>query len=274
MSAGDGQATDFPRFTRMEPPMQDTQALIRKCFAAYESKDREIVEGLLSEDFTFSSPIDDNIDRKTYFERCWPNSEGHLKFEFEKIFVQGNEGFVTYALMKKDGSKTRNTEFFVTDGRQIRHVDVYFGSDTAASATEEEIRAIVEGTVQACRSGDVEALLESYAKDMLAFDLIDPLQYHGADEVGKRAAQWLGSFQGSIQYDLAELKITAGDTAAFCHSLNHVHGTKVSDGQVIDMWWRATLGFEKVDGQWTVTHSHTSVPFNMETGQASMGLKP
>lgn len=254
--------------------MKNTEELIRKCFAAYETRDRAALEDLLAEDFTFSSPIDDRIDRQTYFERCWPNSEGHMKFEFEQVFVQGNEAFVTYVLTKKDGSQTRNTEFFVTDGRHIRHVDVYFGSDTASSATEEEIRAIIEGTVQACRDGDVEALLKSYAKDMLAFDLIEPLQYRGADEVGRRAAEWLSSFKGGIQYDLAELKITAGDTAAFCHSLNHVHGTKVDDGQAIDMWWRATLGFEKKEGQWRVTHSHTSVPFNMETGKASMGLKP
>ena len=32
--------------------------LVRKCFSAYELKDRRIIEDLLSDDFTFTSPID------------------------------------------------------------------------------------------------------------------------------------------------------------------------------------------------------------------------
>ena len=34
--------------------------LIRKCFSAWEAKDRETLEGLLAEDFTFTSPNDDD----------------------------------------------------------------------------------------------------------------------------------------------------------------------------------------------------------------------
>ena len=41
--------------------------LIRKCYAAYETNDRKAVENILSDDFTFSSPLDDHIDRATYF---------------------------------------------------------------------------------------------------------------------------------------------------------------------------------------------------------------
>jgi hypothetical protein len=40
--------------------------IVRKCFAAY-LKNRAALEDLLSEDFVFSSPYDDRIDRKTYF---------------------------------------------------------------------------------------------------------------------------------------------------------------------------------------------------------------
>jgi ketosteroid isomerase-like protein len=40
------------------------------------------------------------------------------------------------------------------------------------------------------------------------------------------------------------------------------------------MFWRATVCFEKLNGQWLVTHEHSSVPFNMETMQASLDLKP
>src|ERR1700694_4471746 len=44
--------------------------LIRKCFSAYENKDRKVVESRLTNDFVFTSPYDYRIDRETYFKRC------------------------------------------------------------------------------------------------------------------------------------------------------------------------------------------------------------
>jgi ketosteroid isomerase-like protein len=44
--------------------------MMRAYFAAYENKDRPAMEALLSDDFTFTSPRDDHINRATYFARC------------------------------------------------------------------------------------------------------------------------------------------------------------------------------------------------------------
>ena len=40
------------------------------------------------------------------------------------------------------------------------------------------------------------------------------------------------------------------------------------------MWWRATVCYRKLDGRWLVTHEHASVPFDAQSGQASLGLEP
>ena len=254
----------------MEP--KTAPDLIRAAYFAYEVKDRSLIEPLLSEDFTFSSPLDDNIGRQAYFERCWPNSENHRAFRIERCFSEGNEAFVTYTCERTDGAKFRNTEFFKTDGFRIRHVEVYFGRDTAALAAETAVRAIVEATVQAIRAKDAAALMAHYAEDVRAFDLLVPLEYTGSSTLHERAAAWLSSFEGPVQYDLHELRIAASDGTAFAHSLNHVRGRQ-STGEV-DMWWRATLGFEKREGTWRITHGHSSVPFEMETGKAAVGLRP
>jgi hypothetical protein len=97
-------------------------------FAAYQSKDRGVAERTLTDDFTFTSPYDDAIDRATYFERCWPNSERIRVFDIERIFEQGNEAFVTYRIVNDDGQEFRNTEFHRFDGDRIRSVAVYFGA--------------------------------------------------------------------------------------------------------------------------------------------------
>jgi ketosteroid isomerase-like protein len=109
-------------------PSADKTAIIRALFAAYLSNDRKVVEDLLADDFRFTSPYDDNIDKATYFERCWRNSDWIERHELQRIFVEGDEGFVTYNCVAKSGRNFRNTEFFVFDGDKIKRIDVYFGA--------------------------------------------------------------------------------------------------------------------------------------------------
>ena len=101
---------------------------IRAIFAAYLAGDRSCVEDTLSDDFRFTSPYDDNIDKATYFERCWKSSEWIERHELERIFVEGDEAFVTYLCVAKGGKRFRNTEFFVFDRDKVRRIDVYFGA--------------------------------------------------------------------------------------------------------------------------------------------------
>jgi hypothetical protein len=60
----------------------DLAALARASYRAYRDKDRETIEALIADDFHFTSPLDNRIDRSTYFARCWPNSASIVGFEF------------------------------------------------------------------------------------------------------------------------------------------------------------------------------------------------
>lgn len=101
---------------------------IRAIFAAYLSGNRELVEDALSDDFRFTSPYDDNIDKPTYFERCWKNSDWIERHELERIFEEGDGAFVTYLCVAKGGKSYRNTEFFSFDRDKVKRIDVYFGA--------------------------------------------------------------------------------------------------------------------------------------------------
>jgi ketosteroid isomerase-like protein len=83
----------------------------------------------------------------------------------------------------------------------------------------------------------------------------------------------LSSFQTPLDYEVRDLSVTTGGDVAFSHSLNHIDGT-TKDGQRIEMFWRSTVGFRKIDGQWIATHQHSSVPFDPESGRASVDLRP
>jgi ketosteroid isomerase-like protein len=114
----------------------DRAETIRRIFAAYLADDRKFVENAFSEDFRFTSPYDDNIDKASYFERCWQDGDWIERHELERIFVEGDEAFVTYRCVAKDDGKGdskrgrtfRNTEFFVFAGDKVKRIDVYFGA--------------------------------------------------------------------------------------------------------------------------------------------------
>ena len=101
---------------------------IRAYFRAYESKDRPALEALLNESFTFGSPHDPHLDRSTYFERCWPNSQRTEAFEIIKLMVEGNDAFILYSATAKDGSTFANTEYFRFENGKVREVRVFYGS--------------------------------------------------------------------------------------------------------------------------------------------------
>ena len=45
--------------------------VVRAAFAAYIAQDRQAAERLIADDFMFTSPQDDHIDREAFFERCF-----------------------------------------------------------------------------------------------------------------------------------------------------------------------------------------------------------
>jgi ketosteroid isomerase-like protein len=112
----------------MKPSYQHKTEIIRALFAAYIANDRKAVENALTDDFRFTSPYDDEIDKATYFARCWRNTDWIERHELERIFVEGDEAFVTYKCLAKGGKNFRNTEFFSFEGDKIKRIDVYFGA--------------------------------------------------------------------------------------------------------------------------------------------------
>jgi|SRR4030095_1390678 hypothetical protein len=96
-------------------------------YEAYVKKDRATIETLIARDFHFTSPLDNHIDRATYFARCWPNSERIAGFRFIRVAPNGDNVFVTYEGRTTDGDQFRNTEVITTRLSQIVNVEVYFG---------------------------------------------------------------------------------------------------------------------------------------------------
>jgi uncharacterized protein (TIGR02246 family) len=140
---------------------------------------------------------------------------------------------------------------------------------------ETKIRALIDSWASAMRAKNADGLVSHYAPDNVKFILASPLQYTRDNPFDKKdLEEWFSSFQGPIDYENRDLNITAGDDVAFCHSLNRMMAT-TTNGSKLDLWFRQTLGFRKIEGRWRITHEHSSVPFYMDGSyKASVDLKP
>jgi ketosteroid isomerase-like protein len=80
-------------------------------------------------------------------------------------------------------------------------------------------------------------------------------------------------WQGPIEYEIRDQKITAALDVAFSHSLNHMRATG-TEGEETDLWFRQTLCFRKEGSAWKIAHEHDSVPFYMDDARAAIDLAP
>jgi ketosteroid isomerase-like protein len=115
----------------MEPNISE---VVRAYFAAWPARDREGMERVLTDDFQFTSPLDNSLDRATFLERCWPRSEDIASLDLKRLIPDGYLAFVTYELTMKDGRSFRNSEAVTVRDGKVREVEVYFGWDVPHKA--------------------------------------------------------------------------------------------------------------------------------------------
>jgi uncharacterized protein YndB with AHSA1/START domain/ketosteroid isomerase-like protein len=112
-----------------KPSTPPIVAVARASYQAYVDKDRQAIEVLLADDFHFTSPLDNWLDRATYFARCWPNSQTIAGFDFIHLVPDGDRVFVTYEGKTTGGKRFRNTEIVTVRNGKIIDAEVYFGWD-------------------------------------------------------------------------------------------------------------------------------------------------
>jgi ketosteroid isomerase-like protein len=125
--------------------MQDDEmrTMARACYHAYATGDRSILDRVLADDFRFSSPYDDDIDKAEYFARCWPNHDRIAAHHIQSITVNGDAAFVFYICALKSGARFRNIERFVFDRGRISRIEVYFG-DAPIGMGKRDYLALIE----------------------------------------------------------------------------------------------------------------------------------
>lgn len=133
------------------------------------------------------------------------------------------------------------------------------------------IKRVVEARCRAVADGDSAGIVADVAEDVTIFDVVGPMFAKGKSAAMKRAEEWLDSYDGSPSWGIKDLHVVAGDDVGFCHCISRVQG-QLKTGEHIDMWFRTTLGFRNINGNWQIVHDHSSDPFDPETGMATMAM--
>jgi len=81
----------------------------------------------LADGFTFTSPLDDHLDVKTFKERCWPNAYNIKRFDVEKFVVDGGDVFVITTGWTNNGKSLRNMDCFKVKDGKIGAYECFFG---------------------------------------------------------------------------------------------------------------------------------------------------
>lgn len=128
---------------------------------------------------------------------------------------------------------------------------------TQTSAPEAEIRALIREWEHAVQTGNMEAILAPHIDEVVMYDVPEPLQSNGLKAY--RDTWDLFFRYGTPAPDvfiIEDLAVTAGEDVAFAFGLLRIGG---SEKPVC----RLTLGLEKRDGEWLITHEHHSAPHTL-----------
>lgn len=129
-------ALGLMRSARAEEKGSNLKEPLRTYYLAWEKKDWNLMDGVLADGFTFSSPNhDDHIPKHAFKERCWPQVEFIERFELESMLTRSDEAFVKYLCRTTKGTAFRNVEFYQFTAGKIQSIECYFGGAGFPSAS-------------------------------------------------------------------------------------------------------------------------------------------
>ena len=112
-----------------------------------------------------------------------------------------------------------------------------------------------------------------YTDDVVAYDVVPPLQYIGKAAYRADYQQFLSQYDSDLKLEVRDLHVGAMGDLGYATGLESISGT-LKNGQKSNVWLRFTSLFRKFDGRWLDFHDHVSVPADIESGKAMLELKP
>ncbi len=152
---------------------------------------------------------------------------------------------------------------------------VFARQSSAKESDEAEIRAMEAAMIKAYAAKDLDHGLAPYLQDetLFVFDAIPPRQYVGIKAWRADNEGFLAMFQGPLNAEMSDLSVTANGRLGFGHNIQHFSGTD-KNGKPIDLTFRVSDGYRKINGKWMIVEEHISFPVDIASGKADFSSKP
>ena len=123
-------------------------------------------------------------------------------------------------------------------------------------SNETAIRNLIHDWSDAVCKGDIDRVAANRAKDIVMFDVPEPIQEKGLDAYRNTWKVFFAhNAPGPDRFRISELKIVADAQVAFAHGLLTIGGGAAH--------CRLTIGLQRIEGRWYVVHEHHSMPISL-----------
>ena len=152
---------------------------------------------------------------------------------------------------------------------------VFVRQSSAKESDEAAIRAMEAAMIRAYAAKDLDNALAGYVQDdtLFVFDAIPPRQYVGIKAWRADNEGFVALFQGPFKAEMSDLSVTANGKLGFGHNIQRFTGTG-KDGKPIDLTFRVSDGYKKINGKWMIVEEHLSFPVDVASGKADLSSKP
>jgi uncharacterized protein (TIGR02246 family) len=141
------------------------------------------------------------------------------------------------------------------------------------AAAAQEIRGWIDHWTKAVTAKDVDRVMELYTDDVVACDVVPPLQYVGKAAYRGDWQQFFSQYDSDLRVETRDLHVGGSGEFGYATGLQMISGRR-KHGEKSGVWVRFTSLYRKVNGKWLDFHDHVSVPVDIEYGKALLDLKP
>lgn len=138
-----------------------------------------------------------------------------------------------------------------------------------------ELQDVLENYTSAVHEKDVEKFISAYNSDVHLYDCWGDWECKGVSQWRESVKEWFDglSQEGvTLKTQFDDLVVQESSDLAFLHCA--VTFAAYNDSEKIrQLTNRFTFGLRKENGSWTITHEHSSLPINMETGKGMFNLR-
>jgi uncharacterized protein (TIGR02246 family) len=136
------------------------------------------------------------------------------------------------------------------------------------SSVEQSILNIFDRYKTAVWNKNVDGLISLYTQDVCVFDLWGEWVYQGRSNLRNMVTGWfsgLGEERDAVEFN--EIKILFSGELAVAHAFVRFAAISSEGNELRALDNRLTWTLNLIDGEWKISHQHTSAPIDFNTMQ-------